>query len=238
MRVVEGGCARLNSLPPAPMASHTRTYAIGRHRWVALGAMAAGVILLAVFVSLSATVAAIDGALGSLVRTDRVAAIAAYSPDVSALASTHLILPLTAAAVAVLALARHWHGALTLAISVLATQAVVQFVKIVVARPRPDVNDTMMEAAGPSFPSAHSATAVALYATLAIVVARRFRGWTRVAVLGAGGIVVAAIGVSRIQLGAHYPIDVLAGWMVGALLVLVSWALVARLAVRPVARAA
>lgn len=203
---------------------------------MALGALVVSVSGLALFVSLSANVTALDGAIASLVRGHDLTALAAYSPDVSALASTHLILPLTAAAVAVLALARHWHGALTLAISVLATQAVVQVVKVAVARPRPEVNDGMTAAGGHSFPSAHSATAVALYATLALVMAHRLEGWRRAAVLAAGGTVVAAIGVSRIELGAHYPIDVVAGWMTGALLVLISWTLVARLAVRPLVR--
>jgi len=60
----------------------------------------------------------------------------------------------------------------------------------------------------------------------------------RAAALAAGGAVVAAIGHSRIELGAHYPIDVLAGWLTGAALVLAFWALVARLGLRPTPRPA
>jgi undecaprenyl-diphosphatase len=195
--------------------------------------MAATVALLGTLVSFSSSVSALDGAIGSLTRTDRLAALAV---DVSALASTDLILPLTAVAVAGLALTRHWHGALTLALSVLGTQAVVQLVKLTVDRPRPTVNGAMTEAHGPSFPSAHSATAVALYATLAMVLAHRCHGWKRVAVIVAGGVVVVAVGLSRIELGAHYPLDVLAGWLTGGALLLAFWALVARLAVRPAPR--
>ena len=220
------------------MADHSRTYAIGRHRWLAFGSLAAAVTALGTVVSFSTTVAAFDAALGSLARTDQWGSLVAFSTDVSALASTDLIIPVTATAVAVLALVRHWHGALTLALSVLATQAVVHLVKVLVDRPRPAANDAMTAAAGHSFPSAHSATAVALYATLALVVAHRCTGWVRAAVLGAGGAVVVAIGLSRIQLGAHYPIDVVAGWLTGAALVLAIWALVGRLAVRPAPRPA
>ena len=196
--------------------------------------MAAIVAVLGTLVSFSASVTALDGAIGSLTRTDRMAALAV---DVSALASTDLILPLTGAAVVSLAVLRHWHGALTLALSVAGTQVVVQLVKLTVDRPRPAVNGAMTEAHGPSFPSAHSATAVALYATLALLLAHRCHGWKRAAVLGAGAAVVAAVGLSRIELGAHYPVDVLAGWLTGAALVLAFWTLVARLVVRP-ARAA
>lgn len=197
--------------------------------------MAAAVAVLGTLVSFSASVSALDGAIGSLTRTHRLVALAV---DVSALASTDLILPLTAVAVAALACARHWHGALTLALSVLGTQAVVQLVKFTVDRPRPAVNGAMTEAHGPSFPSAHSATAVALYATLAVLMAHRCHGWKRIAVMAAGGVVVAAVGISRIQLGAHYPLDVLAGWITGAALLLAFWALVARLVVRPAAHSA
>jgi undecaprenyl-diphosphatase len=197
--------------------------------------MAATVALLGTLVSFSGSISALDGAIGSIARTGQLVALAV---DVSALAGTDLILPLTAAAVAALAVARHWHGALTLALSVLGTQAVVQLVKLTVDRPRPAVNGALTEAHGPSFPSAHSATAVALYATLALLLAHRCHGWKRTAVLTAGGAVVAAVGLSRIELGAHYPIDVLAGWLTGAALVLAFWALVARHVVRPVARPA
>ena len=38
-----------------------------------------------------------------------------------------------------------------------------------------------------------------------------------------------AIGLSRVYLGAHYPTDVLAGWLTGGILVLGAWALCSRL---------
>ena len=205
------------------MPHPSRTHAL------CLAAFAATVALLGTLVSFSATATALDGAIGSVARTDW---LAAFAVDISALASTDLILPLTGAGVLGLLLLRHWHGALVLALSVLGTQAVVQLVKFTVDRPRPAVNGEMTAAHGPSFPSAHSATAVALYATLALLMAHRCSGWKRAAVLSVGGGVVAAVGLSRIQLGAHYPIDVVAGWLTGAALVLAFWALVARLAHR------
>ena len=205
------------------MLQHSRTYLIAL-------AATASVAVLGMLVTFSASISKLDAAIGVLARTDHLATLAV---DVSALAGTDLILPLTGAAVLGLALLRHWHGAITLALSVLGTQAVVQLVKLAVDRPRPTANGAMTEAHGPSFPSAHSATAVALYATLALLAAHRWHGWTRVAALAAGGIVVASVGISRIQLGAHYPVDVLAGWLIGAALLVGIWTLVARFAVHP-----
>jgi len=106
-------------------------------------------------------------------------------------------------------------------------------VKLTVDRPRPSVNGEITAAHGPSFPSAHSATAVALYATLALLLAHRCHGWKRAAILLTGGMLIVAVGASRIELGAHYPLDVFAGWLTGAALVLGFWALVARHVARP-----
>jgi membrane-associated phospholipid phosphatase len=190
----------------------------------------AGVALLAAAVTTSATVAHLDAALGRLAR----AATAGISHDagyaLSALGGTDLVTPLAAAAAAVLVLLRHWRGALTLVLALVATQGVVQLIKVWVERPRPAANHGLAEAAGFSFPSAHSATSMALYATLALVAARacRPRG-LRAAVLASAAALVAAIGLSRILLAAHYPIDVLAGWFTGAALVGASWLLAKKL---------
>ena len=69
-----------------------------------------------------------------------------------------------------------------------------------------------------SFPSGHSLFSFCIYGVLAGVIARRMRSnlvaafiWTAAAVL------IAAIGFSRIYLGVHYPSDVLAGYLAGAI---------------------
>ena len=62
-----------------------------------------------------------------------------------------------------------------------------------------------------SFPSGHAQHAALFWGLLMI----RFRNrWFRVAAM----LMVFLIGFSRIYLGVHFPTDVLAGWMVGALL--------------------
>jgi membrane-associated phospholipid phosphatase len=81
-----------------------------------------------------------------------------------------------------------------------------------------------------SFPSAHSASAVALYVMLAVIATTLWRRQLRPAVAFAvAGAVVALVGLSRIYLGAHYPTDVLAGWLTGGILVVASWAACSRL---------
>jgi membrane-associated phospholipid phosphatase len=148
---------------------------------------------------------------------------------ITELASTDVILAATAAAVAFLAANRHWRGAIALATSVLVTQAVVTVGKDLMSRPRPEGDHAVVDPSGFSFPSAHSASAVALYVMLALiagsVLRKRFGG-----VAWAGAILlVLMVGTSRVYLGAHYPTDVVAGWLIGGILVLGSWALCFRL---------
>ena len=185
---------------------------------------------LAVAILTSGRVVQFDAALGNAART-----LAGVLPidlgfAISELGATEFALPLTLAAALVLVLLRHWRGALTLLLAVVGTQAVVQLIKVVVERPRPAANAGLAEASGFSFPSAHSATSMAVYATLAFLAARACHGRLRAAAVIGGAALVAAVGSSRVMLAAHYPTDVLAGWLTGGALVVASWLVVRWLA--------
>ncbi len=70
------------------------------------------------------------------------------------------------------------------------------------------------------FPAGHALRAVAFYGLAAFCVARlapdRRQGYTAYLV---AVVVIGAISLTRVYLGAHFPIDVLGGWMAGAALV-------------------
>ncbi|HEX7284802.1 MAG TPA: phosphatase PAP2 family protein [Candidatus Angelobacter sp.] len=69
-----------------------------------------------------------------------------------------------------------------------------------------------------SFPSGHALSSFVFYAVLAGLIAQRIRPQAlRVAVGAAAGAVIAAIGLSRIYLGVHYPSDVIAGYLAAAI---------------------
>ena len=61
---------------------------------------------------------------------------------------------------------------------------------------------------GYSFPSGHSANAVAMYGSIAREIRKKWMWWLAV-------IVPLLIGLSRFVVGVHYPTDVLGGWLVG-----------------------
>lgn len=201
-----------------------------RRRFLWLAALVAAVAGLAAAVNLSGTVVALDGAIAAIARPDAAAAPAtAWIEAVTALGATDTVLLVTALAAAALLALRRWHAAIALALSVAATQAVVALVKTLVERPRPDANGAVAEASGFSFPSAHSATSVALYAMLGLLAARACKGHARLVAIAVGIGVALAIGASRVYLGAHYPVDVLAGWLTGGAVVIACWAAASRL---------
>ena len=190
----------------------------------------AAVATIATAVTTSATVVRFDAALGALARASASAIPSDAGFAISTLAGTEMVMPLTAVSALLLLALREWRGALTVVLSVVGTQALVAIVKGVVERPRPASNSAMADASGFSFPSAHSATAMALYATLTLLAAGACHGRARIAVAMVGFSLVAAVGLSRVLLAAHYPTDVLAGWLTGAAVVGASWLLVRRLA--------
>jgi undecaprenyl-diphosphatase len=189
----------------------------------------AGVALLAAAVTTSTTVVSLDAALGALARAGASPISRDADFTVSSLGGTDLVLPVTAAAALLLGLLRQWRGALTLVLAVVSTQIAVDLIKTIVERPRPGLNGRVAEASGFSFPSAHSATGMALYATLTLVAARGCHGPLRAAIIAAGAGLVVAIGLSRVLVAAHYPIDVFAGWLTGAALIAASWLLARRI---------
>jgi membrane-associated phospholipid phosphatase len=91
-----------------------------------------------------------------------------------------------------------------------------------VHRPRPPVARLDVAPPTSSFPSGHTAAAVALYGVIAVMVLWMFgRRWaTRVAVAVLCCVPV-FVGLSRLYRGMHYPSDVLAGALMGGLWLLI-----------------
>ena len=117
-----------------------------------------------------------------------------------------------------------------LALIIAALHAWLGMIKAVVLRPRPymehpdrirgiaDFGKSAplddVAAQGYSFPSMHSASAMALFISLAKEVKKRW-AWI-------GAIIIAIlVGISRAMTGMHYPTDILAGWALGLAVVVI-----------------
>ena len=91
--------------------------------------------------------------------------------------------------------------------------ASVQLGKRVFVRARP-LQVAYYPETGYSFPSGHSATAMAMYGLLVYWFLRGVRRYRRL--IGAGGVVlILSVGFSRIYLGVHFLSDVLGGYLLG-----------------------
>lgn len=194
-----------------------------RHELRVLGACIGLLALLAGAVLLIAAVGHLDLSAIRQMREPALAPLAGAVFAVTAIGNTDVIVPLALAGVVLLAVLRHWRGAAALGVSIAVTEGFVALAKHTVERPRPPADDAIAHAAGFSFPSGHAAATAAVFVVLAWLAYRQLRGGWRVGALFTAALIVAAVGLTRIYIGVHYPTDVMAGWLTGGALATASW---------------
>ena len=97
-----------------------------------------------------------------------------------------------------------------------------QILKYYYQRGRPSINPEI-DAVGFSFPSGHSLGSLIFYGFLIYLLAKSQQPKTVKNIFGVTGVVIILlIGISRIYLGAHFPSDVVAGFLGGAMWLMLS----------------
>lgn len=120
----------------------------------------------------------------------------------------------------VLALRREYGSAAATALVVALVPVLWGVLHEVLYRPRPAGGFLTIDSSG--FPSGHTSQATAL-AVLAVSLTWSRRG--RAVTVGAAVLFAVLVGVSRVALVAHWPTDVIGGWLLGSAVVpLVMWA--------------
>jgi undecaprenyl-diphosphatase len=137
------------------------------------------------------------------------------SKAITWLGSGGFVWPLTAVCAALLAWRRRWAELWVLLGGMALIQVGIVGLKDLVDRPRPPA--PLVHASGSSYPSGHAAHSV-IYVWLGVTIVLRLRpGMARAtAVVSAGFVLTALVGLSRVYLGVHYLSDVSGGWAVGA----------------------
>jgi undecaprenyl-diphosphatase len=145
--------------------------------------------------------------------------------DLSALGGVAITGGVALVAVAALYLGGLRREALFLVATILTGVVAAWLLKEIIARPRPDLHEPFLHVTEHSFPSGHASRSALVFLGVATVIAGmvRLRSLRVFAVLMAVALMLAA-GISRVYLGAHWPTDVLAGWLFGSV-----WVLGARL---------
>ena len=91
-----------------------------------------------------------------------------------------------------------------------------QAIKALTDRARPPAALAVGHFGGHSFPSGHATQAAAVYGMVAVVLAATTPRWRRKVGAWAGAVSIATVvGITRLYLGAHWLTDVLGGWALG-----------------------
>jgi undecaprenyl-diphosphatase len=148
--------------------------------------------------------------------------------DVTSLGGTTVLTILTLAAAGYALVKGRSRMALFIAASVAGGTALGHSLKLVFARPRPELVSHGVDVFTMSFPSGHAMLSAVTYLTLGTLLARldmTIAG--RAYIMALATFLTVSVGVSRVYLGVHYPTDVLAGWALGAawaiLCLLLAW---------------
>jgi len=121
---------------------------------------------------------------------------------------------------------RYWSEAKYLALATLGILLLIdQVLKPIFNRRRP--LESLVEVNGRSFPSGHAAGSIVFYFYLATLLAVRFPLW-RYQIFAAATLWVALIGLSSMYCRVHWPSDILAGYAIGYVWLVVSLAFLKR----------
>ena len=116
-----------------------------------------------------------------------------------------------------LLLLKNKKNSMLIAINLILVFLLNRILKIIVARPRPEVLKIVQEK-GYSFPSGHSMVSTGFYGLLIYLIYKNVENKKiKYPLIVALSILILLIGISRVYLGAHYATDVIGGWIIGAL---------------------
>ena len=175
---------------------------------------------LALLVSTGAS-ARFDADVAGLVRAPALRESLAFLRVVTEAGSTWAVMVLAGVALLVGVAIGPWrHGVVAAAVMGLASIGN-GLIKSAMGRDRPDLLDAIVSEPGYSFPSGHSTLGAVGWGVLAVLVSRTRLPLVLRAALVIGMVaLIALIGISRVYLGVHYPTDVIAGWTLGGIVVL------------------
>jgi membrane-associated phospholipid phosphatase len=141
----------------------------------------------------------------------------------STMADTLTVVLITAVIAGALLLVKGWRPPVLLVSALLLEVTVFLTAALLVDRERPPVIKLDEVPPTSSFPSGHTAAAVALYVTLALIVTANVRSTlVRVLIWTVAVLVPIAVGASRMYRGLHYVSDVVAGAALGIACVVVA----------------
>ena len=97
-----------------------------------------------------------------------------------------------------------------------------QSLKYIIRRPRPPIEERLIKQSGYSYPSGHSMMAMCLYGVLIYLVYTKVKNKKlKILLISIFTALILLIGFSRIYVRVHYPSDVLAGYLLTLLILII-----------------
>lgn len=150
--------------------------------------------------------------------------------DLTALGSYIVLTLLSLFVIAFFLMRRQYHASFLVVLTSLGGALLMQNLKVLFGRPRPDLVPHLVDVNSLSFPSGHALSAATVYLTLAALLSRLVKERRlKVYVVVVAFVLVFLVGASRVYLGVHWPTDVVAGWAIGLAWSVMCWLLTSQL---------
>ena len=148
----------------------------------------------------------------------------AWARAVTALGSVGFLTTAAAVSAIVLLRKRAWNRTVAVAATMIGGSLLNILLKHFFQRQRPVLENPLVTLSSFGFPSGHTMGATLFYGLLALLITFSMTSWFwRALVFLAAFLIVAAIGITRIYLGAHYLTDVLAAIAAGGVWLALCW---------------
>lgn len=130
------------------------------------------------------------------------------------LGSVYFLMPVSAAVVILLYLVGRRRPALLLFATVAGERLLLDGIKLLVERPRPELEEHVVVTHSFSFPSGHAANTMTVFVAIALfALPERYRRLSVPLAIALAAVVAS----TRPWLGVHWPTDIVGGWMLAAL---------------------
>jgi len=158
----------------------------------------------------------IDQTIATYIYSLRTPFITDIMMFITSLADVNTIIVLFVFVVAILLVLKKRSHIIPVVFTLLGNLIFVSLVKTILARPRPLLANALVYEESYSYPSGHSLIAITIYGLLIIYLFTFVKSHAirRLSVI-VGVILILTVGFSRIYLGAHWPSDVLASYLIG-----------------------
>lgn len=136
---------------------------------------------------------------------------------VTQLGTGEVVFGLTVILMVLWALRRRYADMISIAVLALGSKVVIDISKVIIGRERPTLFEHLVFEPSKSFPSGHAVISVTVFGFLAYLALTARKGlwkWRTSAAAGLA-VIILLIGFSRLYLGVHWPTDVIGGYLIG-----------------------